>query len=150
MLEIHNNGQQIVSSNYWDSEPNGKGLFFCSINAGAFRLLVDSGTNGELVKPMLEAARNATEIVVSRGWWTEKNAKDAFEFLFDDDPDTPWVIQMVNQQFDRLPALEDEGREFQLFIYDAGKMVFQGVCKYRRVRRLPCMKPFAATGGREV
>ena len=149
MIQIENKGAEIVSSNYWNTENNLKGLFFCSINAGAFRLLVDSRTNGELIEPMLEAARNASEIVISRGFWTEHNKRDCFEFLFDDHPDTPYCINIFPEQADRLPSEGDEGRKFRFLVYDAGKMVFDGKCMYRRVKRLPCLKSFSQTGGRE-
>jgi hypothetical protein len=40
MFSIANNGQAIVSTNYWDSETERRGEFYCAPNAGAIRLLV--------------------------------------------------------------------------------------------------------------
>ena len=148
MLVVKNNGKEIIETNYLQSELNKRGLFYSSINAGAFRLLVDSRTN-PTVMPMIEAARNASEIVISRGFYTQKNKKDCLEFLFDDDPNSPFMLILYPEQTDRIPAESDEGREFDILIYDRDKKIFEGKCKYRRVRRIPCLKPFAATGGRE-
>lgn len=149
MIKVKNDGKEIIETNYWQTEHNQKGLFYCSINAGAFRLLVDNLTNAEMTIPMLEAARNAKEIVISRGFWIEQNKKDCFEFMFDDDPDTPFMICLCPDQLDRIPLESDEGREFDIIIYDGDEKVFEGKCRYRRVKRLPCLKPFAETGPRE-
>ena len=38
MLKIENNGPEIISPNYWDSDYAKKGYVYLSVNAGAFRL----------------------------------------------------------------------------------------------------------------
>lgn len=40
ILELHNHGPLILGTNYWQTDQAAAGKFFCSVNAGAIRLLV--------------------------------------------------------------------------------------------------------------
>ena len=146
MLMVRNKGKEIVETDYWKTTQNQHGSFYCSINAGAFRLLVDSKTSSEAIST-IEAARNATAIIVSRGCWEDDN-KDCLEFLFVN-PHAPFVLFFYHDQIDAMPADEDERRDFHILIYDRAENVFAGKCKYRRVHRIPCYEPFADTGENE-
>jgi hypothetical protein len=39
-ITVENDGQEIVGTNYWNSEYFRRGAVYLSVNAGAFRLLV--------------------------------------------------------------------------------------------------------------
>ncbi len=148
MLMVRNKGKEIVETDYWKTTQNQHGSFYCSINAGAFRLLVDTTTSSE-AHSTIDAARIATEIVVSRGCWDDDNNKSCIEFLFLAASQVPFVLFFYPDQIDAMPADEDAGREFGILIYDRAEKVFDGKCKYRRVHHIPCYEPFAVTGGHE-
>ncbi|MDX9788933.1 MAG: hypothetical protein RBT11_19320 [Desulfobacterales bacterium] len=42
LIQISNDGPEILSTNYWETEHAKKGFLYMSINAGAFRLLPQS------------------------------------------------------------------------------------------------------------
>jgi len=148
MLTIRNNGIEIAKTDYWQTAENRNGSFYCSIHSGAFRILVDTTTSSE-ANSTIEAARIATEIVVSRGCWEEDNNRDCIEFLFVNPQHAPFVLFFYHDQIDTMPADEDERRDFHILIYDKAEKVFDGKCKYRRVHRIPCYEPFAVTGEHE-
>ena len=62
MLEIRNQGQAILSTNYWDSDHAKAGYFYLSWNAGAGRLLVPDSQ-----KATLREMKGAREVIISRG-----------------------------------------------------------------------------------
>ena len=64
---IHNQGQAIRSTSYWDSEQAKAGYVYLSWNAGAGRLLIP-----DRLKPILREMRDAREVLVSRGPWVDQ------------------------------------------------------------------------------
>ena len=76
-LTIENDGPEILSSDFWDSEMAKDEYFHLSINAGAARLLIPDSRIGE-VKEM-EACKL---VILSRGPWPQAGIKDAIEVLF--------------------------------------------------------------------
>lgn len=73
---VHNRGQAIVSTDFWDSHQAQAGYYFLSWNAGAGRLLVPDSQ-----KAVLREMKSAREILVSRGPWTEEDGRVAYELL---------------------------------------------------------------------
>jgi hypothetical protein len=138
-LEIQNDGQKIISTNYWDSEQERAGYYYVSINAGAFRLLIPAGFHDQLPD-----MRSAKEVIISRGPWPDQDKPDACEILFDDHSDNPYALFLSVESFDRLPLDSDAGREFILSAWTgpALKMQFYLPCFYRRVEKIPCLKPW--------
>lgn len=138
-LSIKNNGPDIEETNYFESEYAKRGIFYVSVNAGAFRLLVP---------PQYESAipefLTAREVVVSRGPWPENRRADAIEILFDDHTDSPYALHFGTEQIDRLPPKEDSGRDWQFSAWTRRKngvhCEYRARCHYRTVPRIPYMK----------
>ena len=135
MIEIENNKQQIVRTNYWDSEHAGLGYFYLSWNAGAARLLVPDNQ-----KPALSEMKTAKIVIISRGQW---RGRDALELLFEDNTDTPYVINVVAEQTDRMIPDIDQGGGFVVTAWTRQGKELSLTGKYRRVKELPCMQPWS-------
>jgi len=117
------------------------GKFFVSVNAAAFRILLPSSL--EVYVSEMAIAR---EVAISRGPWPDANRDDAFEFMFDDDFQSPFMLHAVQESLDRLPAKADEGRgDLACLIYIGRKEkpveALALTAGYRRVPRLPWMEP---------
>lgn len=136
-IQIQNNGPDIVSTDYWDSEHAQKGYCYLTWNAGAARLLVPDS-----LSPALTEMRTAKYVIISRGKWREKHDRDALELLFEDNTDSPYSMHIVAEQSDRLLPENNQGGGFIVTVWTrAGKQLeFPG--KYRKVSRIPCLKPW--------
>jgi len=140
-----NDGQSIVSSNYWGSEMEAAGYYYVSPNAGAFRLLVPEGRKGEA---NIEEMRTAKEVVVSRGPWPAQGKADAFEVLFDDFSQEPFALWFGPESFERLPAASDAGGTFLATVWTRGPTkVLDLPAYYRIVPSLPWLKSRGERGG---
>ncbi len=51
------------------------------------------------------------EVIISRGPWPEMKRDEAFEILFEDGSDNPYVLHIGKEQIDRLPAKTDDGKK---------------------------------------
>jgi hypothetical protein len=101
LLQINNSGQDITSTNYFDSEYNTNGKFLVSLNAGAFRLLVPDAVAGEICSEL--ASVDHVEIE-QRG--------ETCSIVLDDGSANPYTIQTTMNAFTPRPAASDSGREF--------------------------------------
>jgi hypothetical protein len=139
MLHFTNDGQRIVQTNYWDIEHAKRGLVFLSWNAGAGRLLVPDGLKSSLLREI----RSAKFVIVSRGPWLEHGQQDALEILFEDNSDSPYAIQLLASQTDRLLPEHNQGGGFDVVIWtrDGEQNRFTG--KYRQVSTIPCLEPWS-------
>jgi len=139
-VKIDNDGQKIVSTNFWETEYALNGYCYLSINAGCYRLLVP-----KFHKDWLDEIKKAKEVVLSRG--PARNLKppksDALEIMFEDHTEEPFVITISPEQMDRMPTDADGGWKgfFDIYYLDAAEPVqhFDRVY-YRKVKELPCMK----------
>lgn len=129
---IGNKGQQIVNTNYWESEYARQGLFYLSWNAGAGRLLIPDDQ-----KSIIREMKTAKMVIVSRGEW---QGKDALELLFEDHSDNPFVINLVTEQTDRLIPKEQQGGGFVVTVWTKGGQKARFPGKYRVVNTLPYLK----------
>lgn len=98
MLQIKNNSQQIIATNFWDTEYNAKGLFYCSINARCFRILVPDA----MLDQVPDMKTGKTALIERDG--------NRVVITFDDGSDAPYRLDLSVQQFDRLPSPADSGR----------------------------------------
>ena len=142
MITIQSSGQEIVSTNYWDTDYAERGFYFLSINAGAFRLLVPDD-HKSAVKEWLQA----TEVIISRGPWPEMDKSDAFEILFEDNTDYPYAIQIGFDQVDRIIPDSDRYSHGQpprrkLSVWTRIGKVLELPCRYRIVKSIPWLKPW--------
>ena len=95
MITIANSGQDIASTNYWDTEHGLAGLVYLSGNAGAWRLLVPPAAAWML--PEMRTGKRAS---------IEPSLQDArcWDIVFDDGSDSPFSISIDKRQLDRSLA----------------------------------------------
>lgn len=139
ILQVTNNGPEIIETNYFDLEAAAAGKFFVSINAACFRVLVP-----EVCESTIPDMKTATEAIISRGPWPAERRKDGFEILFDDHTESPFALHLSPESFDRLPAQDDAGRgDLKLSVWVAGpRKVIELPARYRIVRSIPFLKPW--------
>lgn len=107
LIEIVNDGFDIKSTNYWDTEQAKRGFFFLSWNAGSARLLIPDSRQSELKEIM-----TAKYVVISRVKLQEYPGRQFYELLFEDHSDAPYVIRISVEQSDRLITRSDGGKSF--------------------------------------
>jgi hypothetical protein len=135
-LVIKNDGQEILSSTFWDSETAN---FFLSVNAGAVRLLIPDSRINEIRK------MTGKLVIISRGpCWPEAD-KDAIEIMFDDGSKTPYSIQLKAEQTDDLitASMHGSALTFSAWKKNAVK-IFERPARFRTVIRLPCLEAWRA------
>jgi hypothetical protein len=138
MLEIHNKGQAIASTNYWESDYNAAGYCYLSWNAGAARLLL-----ADSLKGALREMRSAKYVIVSRGKWREQGDREALELLFEDESDSPYCLHLSMEQTDRqLPEI-NQGGGFFVTVWTRGGEKLRLPGKYREVSEIPCLEPWS-------
>ena len=71
-LTITNDGPRIVTTNYWDTEHACGGKYYCSVNAGAIRILVPPQRAADI-----EEWNACRYVIVSRGPWPQMALPDA-------------------------------------------------------------------------
>lgn len=143
-LIIENDAALIVSTNFWQTEMARAGKLYLSTNAGTFRLLVPQQHLGT-VREM----RTARNVVVSRGPMTLEGQRlpDALELLFDDGTDEPFSLHLSPGQLDRMPLDSDSTQAWTCTVWvhhvgERGRQVLTKPAHYRRVRRLPDLRPW--------
>lgn len=137
MLTIENNGQEILSTNYWSSEHAARGYLYLSINAGAFRLMVPPAREADIIEMM-----SGHEAIISMGPWTDHGGREAVEIMFEDLSDNPYAVHIVSQQCDRLPTNADRNRTFVLTIWTVVGKQAEMPARLRIVKRIPWMRPW--------
>jgi hypothetical protein len=137
MIAIQNQGQRIVSTDYWDSEHAKAGYFFLSWNAGAARILVPDSQ-----KAVLREMRGAKHVIVSQGPWTDQGGREALELLWEDGSDSPFCLHLVAEQCDRLIPETDQGGGFVVAAWTRSGQKQRWPGKYRIVDHIPCLDPW--------
>ncbi len=140
LIYISNQDQDhslIEDTNYWDCPLAADGKVFCSVSCGTFRLLVPPS-----LETLIEEIGVVECVIVSRGMWTEFG-KMGFEFLFEDNSDTPYSIQTLENQVIPMPAKGDHGRtdlKFDIYIKSKKNPILSLPCRFRNTKSIPCMK----------
>jgi hypothetical protein len=151
MIEIGNRGQELISTNYWQSEMASAGKVFCSCNAGAVRVLLPQAQAH--VANDLRAARH---VVLSRGPMEagaaaelgipEAIGREMIELMWDAGTHGPFCLHLVLEAFDHVPAAPPIGNEWVCIVYTerhgAPHRETMHVCHWRRVWSLPCREPW--------
>ncbi len=138
MITIQNDGQHIVSTDYWDSEHAKAGYFFLTWNAGAARLLVPDSQHFAL-----REMKTAREVIVSRGPWVDQGGRNALELLFEDGSDSPFCLHLVAEQCDRMLPEENQGGGFMVVVWTRAGAFLRLPAKYREVQAIPCLEPWS-------
>jgi hypothetical protein len=134
---VENNETELVASNYWETEYAINGLFYLSINAGAFRLMVPK--SGE---HLISEFKTGEYCIISKGPSIMPGHPFMIELLFEDHTSTPYFLVLGSGHVDKNPASTDAGRKFKLSIWTKGcKKVLEIDAYYRVVDRIPYLKP---------
>lgn len=100
---IENNGAEIASTNYWDTDQGKAGYVYLSVNAGALRFLVgDKHIRSEML-----TAQNVEVTFVSA----------TIQCLFDDGTERPYAITIDARLCDRRPPKAESGRLVRVLVY---------------------------------
>lgn len=141
MITVENHGPLVIATNYFDGPLARRGLIFCSVNAGAIRVLLPPAA-----WPSLGDMRAAKECVISRGPWAAQRIAEAVEILFDDTSDNPFSLHLTPESFDLLPAEPEPGREWILSVWTqkdgAPHKAMERICHWRRSSELPDLRPW--------
>lgn len=93
MLTIQNDGAELRTTNYWDSEHASAGLCYLSGNAGTWRLLVPEAAEG-----LLAEMQTGTRATIEASLYAPKQCVDV---VFEDGSDAPFSIAIDRRQIDR-------------------------------------------------
>jgi hypothetical protein len=136
MIEVQNDGPNIVKTNYWLSEWNKKGIMACSLNAGDFRILLPDS-----MKNQVPEMKTGKEIIISKGIY---RGRKAYEILFDDHTSDPYCLHMGDNQMVSLQVADSEqGKSLMVSVWVRGpKKVLDMPARFRVVDNLPYLKPW--------
>lgn len=141
LLQIINHGPLITSSNFWESDLAAAGKLFVSVNAGAIRILLPPARY-----PCLIDMRTSQYCVLSRGPWPAEGLPEAVEILWEDGSEAPFCLHLSPESFDMLPGQPETGREWvcSTWCLKDGRphLALQRICHWRRVPKLPWLKPW--------
>jgi len=140
LITVENEGPILKGSNYWSSDLAARGLFYLSINAGAFRLLVPAIHNSIIIE-----FKTAREVLISKGPWKQMRGREGVEIFFDDHSANPFSLHVDARQLDILPAPEDSAKEWPFTAWIQGKdgvpsCVYEHSCFYRKVPEIPWLR----------
>ncbi len=141
MIEIHNDGSMIVSTNYWSREHARKGHFFLSWNAGTARLLVPP-----MQEPALADMRTAEYVIITRGPWPQAGGRMGWELLFEDHSQSPYAVHLLAEQSDRAIPPADIGRHLKFSAWTEAGLALELPARLRAAKQIPHLKPWANQG----
>jgi len=133
-----------VSTNYWETDHARAGYFYLSSNAGTFRLLVPASRGAEIQEWL-----TATLVLISRGPWPQVGKADGLEILFEDESNNPYALHLTTDSVDRMPLDTDRDRpgappRWTLSVWTREGKILELPARYRRVPRIPWLKPWPA------
>ncbi len=94
LISNGNNGSEIASTDYWDSDYAKKGLMYASANSGVLRLLVPANQEHALSEMRTGEKVTVEKSIVQRG---------ALDFVFEDGTKSPFCVTMDRRQFYGIP-----------------------------------------------
>lgn len=136
IIQWENDGQELVSTNFWETEA-GKKHFAISPNAGCLRLLLPESYQHAL--PDMAAC----EYVIMSRLRTISPIGVAYELLFEDHSDEPYSMHTSAHACLGMHPLADHKpvkRVFSVWI-EGPRKVFEKPLYCRYVPRLPWLKP---------
>lgn len=135
LITMINDGQRIIKTNYWQTEHAKQGFVYLSWNAGAGRLLIPENQT-----QIISEIKTGKYVIVSCGKW---DGRDAIELLFEDGTDTPYSINIVSGQTDRLLPETDQGGGFVISVWTENGKQLELPGKYREVESIPYLKAWS-------
>jgi len=93
LIQIQNDGADIVATNYWDTDLAAHGFCYLTANAGVLRLLLPSAAVHLL--PEMKTGRTVTieQSITSSG---------NLDIVFEDGTDSPFALTIDRKQIDRF------------------------------------------------
>jgi len=141
IIHVTNHGPLITVTNFWESPLAERGLLFCSVNAGAIRILLPRSRYADL-----EEMRTGEYCILSRGPWPQEQKPEGIEIMWEDRSDSPYALHLDAESFDLLPGEPQAGREWVLSVWTqkdgAPHKAMDRICHWRRVPRLPWLRPW--------
>lgn len=141
LLEIDNDGPEIVSTNFWETEMASRGMFFVSTNAGAFRILVPDSIKSQIPE-MRKGAKHFVVSCLPSDQWTLGSY--SVEVLIEDRSDNPYVFHLDSGGIDRGIGPDSVGIEWKASVWEnrGGKphRVFERPAFVQVVPSIPWMK----------
>lgn len=137
---FENDGPELLSTNYWESEHAGKGFVHVTINAGCLRLLVPKGKGISI-----DEMRTAEVVLITRGPWKEQGKHDGLEVLFEDNSNSPYCLHLAPEQVALFPKDSDRDRPGQepkwtFAVYNEDGKQFECKARFRKAKAIPYMK----------
>lgn len=113
MFTFANDGADIKSTNYWQSDHAKQGLIYVSTNAGVLRLLLPKASSHMLPEMRTGAFATIEPSIQSPLCW---------DIVFDDRSDAPFAVSVDKRQFDhalspgktRLAVWTEAGKQMEL------------------------------------
>ncbi|WP_058532863.1 hypothetical protein [Legionella saoudiensis] len=105
MYTFENTGVILQRTDYFDSQAAKEGEFYLSWNAGCARLLIPDNQ-----KHLLSEMRSTKSVSISL-------IPGGLEIIFDDETDSPFVIQIAKEQTDRIISSDELGNKIQFSVY---------------------------------
>jgi hypothetical protein len=131
-ITIENNGDKIIGSNFWDNQEEED--FYLSWIDKTARLLV--------VAPAAQTIKEiefAQEVIITQGTST-LSGNNAYEILFEDGSDTPFVL-ILDEQKQSDKKIKEVGKEkMRLTLWEKDKMLIEFPMSFRKKETLPYME----------
>ena len=144
-FHITNNGPEVISTNFWDKYFLPGKAYYVSINAEAFRLLIQK--KAEFLIPQM--TENVTEVIITEGEF--EGHPYSFELMFEDGSPTPFALHTGSEVFQTLPGPRYyiKERTYVFSVWKAGPNNEPIKClelpaRLRKTKKLPYMKPWGA------
>ncbi|WP_370159022.1 hypothetical protein [Limimaricola soesokkakensis] len=110
MISIGNNGEEIISTNYWESDVAKRGFCYLSGNAGHWRLLIPKSFP-EAVSEFRKVREASIEPSIA--------IKGHIDVIAEDGSSSPYCISLSRQMIDRSLVR----KRCRLLVYSEGELV---------------------------
>jgi hypothetical protein len=100
VFHFANDGAELLATNYFESEHAQRGYFFVSTNSRCFRVLLPEPLVASVL-PEMQTGKSVDIVRTARG----------LVIWFNDGSQSPYRIEVSNEQCDRLPPASDVGRD---------------------------------------
>lgn len=114
MIIVQNNGEELISTNYWETELALAGYFFVTANAGCLRVLVPP-----MHENSIQEMRTGRRVLIEPSIYEPRVALD---FIFDDGTKNPFTLSIERAMMDRrlqpgrctVAILSQKGKQLEL------------------------------------
>lgn len=136
MLYIENDKEEIINTNYWDSDFAQQGLLYLSWNSNCARLLIP-----DQLDQIISEIRTGLKVIISKGPWPAANKNIGLEILFDDHTQKPFSIHLAKEQTDFTPDKDMNENQITFSAWTRKGKQYSNNAKYRIVNKIPCLMP---------